>query len=278
MTTIASTPIPGPHAALLGNIQSLGALLDDIEATRKSNTNRIGALIRRQGGAFPHLEQIQARLAHVEHEAELELIRFWRRHPLAAWGKQVPGLGEKLFARLIAQIGDPSIRTTGHWEVAELEDGTKQRDWIIDGHEERTPAQLRAYCGHGDPQRNGRLPNNPTQAELFARGNPQAKVRAYLIGAQFMRTVGSEKSGARSPYRDTYDHWRERYANQTHEHPCIRCGPSGHPAAAGTPWSLNHQKHAAIRNTVKQFLNDLHAAALATRAIVEPNTKGQPLG
>lgn len=267
MTIAFANPEVGSSAVLLENIKSIGALLDDLEGVRKANASRIGALERRHGYPFPHLTEIAAKVAALEHDVELELKRFWRQHPLYAWSTGVPGIKDgKLIARLIAEIGDPSLRAVGHWEKAELPDGTTDREWVIDGYEERTAAQLRAYCGHGDPERS-RIAKDATQAELFARGNPNAKVRAYLIGAQFKRTVGGEKSGSRSPYRDLYEQWRARYEVHVHAAPCVRCGPSGHPAPAGSPWSKAHQDAAAIRNVTKAFLNDLWAAARVARGL-----------
>lgn len=261
MTSVLANPKVGTRAALLENIKSLGSLLDDIEGTRKANGNRIGALERRHGSSFPHLEAIHGQLAKVEHQAELELCRFWRRHPLAPWAKEIPGLGEKLAARLIAQIGDPVQRAIGHWEKSELSDGAIHREWVIDGYEPRTVGQLLAYCGHGDPARS-RIGRDASQEELFKRGNPKAKVRVYLIAAQFVRTIGdAERNAPRSPYRDIYEEWRERYAEKTHEASCVRCGPSGHPALPGSPWSKAHQMAAAIRNTGKVFLEDIWVEA-----------------
>lgn len=60
-----------------------------------------------------------------------------------------------------------------------------------------------------------------------------------------------------SPYRTVYDEARERYAERLHETPCLRCGPSGHPAQPGSPWNLGHQHAAAIRYIGKRFLLDL---------------------
>ena len=64
--------------------------------------------------------------------AELMLRRVWRRHPLAPWAKTIPGCGEKLVARLIAVVGDPSLRPVGSW--ARTENGG--RVWVLEGYEE----------------------------------------------------------------------------------------------------------------------------------------------
>jgi transposase len=220
---------------LLDTIKTLGRLLDDIERVRIMNGNRIGALERTYGDSLPHLVVIGESLARVEAEAEKELVRAWRQHPLAPWAAEIQGAGEKLTARLIAEIGDPAERPN--------------------------PAKLWAYCGMGEPLRN-EIPRNATQEELFKRGNPKAKKRAYLLAVQFRRTPSS-------PYRALYEQARERYAERTHSRLCKRCGPSGHPAQIGSPWSLGHQDAAAIRLVAKAFLLDLWKAARADHGSVD---------
>jgi transposase len=225
--TAAAEPTEHPPAQALDLIRSLGQLLDDLEQLRIANGNRIGALERERGGSLPHLELIQGSLEAIEHEAQLELRRAWRRHPLSAWAKSIPGAGETLMARLVAAVGDPASRPN--------------------------PGKLWAYCGHGDPERS-RIPKGATQAELFRRGNSNAKKRVYLLAAQFRRTPGS-------PYRLLYDQARDRYAERVHERACPRCGPAGKPAQPGSPWSLGHQDAAALRFVGKRFLLDLWLAA-----------------
>lgn len=224
---------PGTHAAdawagELEIVSVLGELLDDIERTRIANGNRIAALEREYGSSHPELDAIQAHLGTLEHSAELELKRAWRKHPLAPWAKAIPGAGEKLVARLICAVGDPADR--------------------------QNVAKLWAYCGHGDPSRSRMIPKNATQSELMKRGNPTAKKRTYLLAAQFRRTPSS-------PYRMVYDDARERYAGRKHESVCVRCGPAGHPAKPGSEWSLAHQDAAALRYVGKMFLRDLWVEA-----------------
>jgi transposase len=204
-------------------IITLAELVDDLERTRIANDNRIGALERSFGSALPHLYVISENLRSVERQADLELRRAWRKHPLAPWAKEVSGLGERSMARLIAVIGDPAERPN--------------------------PAKLWAYCGHGAPFRS-KIRKGASQADLLARGNPEAKKRVWLIATQFVRNQ-------KSPYRVVYDAARERYDDRVHESPCVRCGPSGSPALAGSPWSLGHQHAAAIRLVGKRFLLDL---------------------
>ncbi len=65
----------------------------------------------------------------------------------------------------------------------------------------------------------------------------------------------------RSPYRDVYDSARVLYASRVHAEPCIRCGPSGHPAAEGSPWSIGHQHAAALRKVGKEIVKDMWIAS-----------------
>jgi transposase len=216
---------PVVHAdrdGLLLTIKTLGNLLDDLERVRIMNGNRIAALEREHGSSLPHLDVIQKQFRQVEHETELELKRAWRRHPLAKWATEYPGIGEKLIARLIAEIGDPGERPN--------------------------PAKLWAYCGVGDPARKRRV--GMTQEEAFKLGNPHAKKLCWLIGESFVKVN-------QGPGRENYDAARAKYADRVHATACVRCGPAGKPAAPGSPWSLKHQHEAAKRYAVKEFLKAL---------------------
>lgn len=215
-----------PSSALLASIRTLGNLLDDLERVRIMNGNRVMALQRDYGSALPHLEVIEQELRAVEHEAQLELIRAWRKHALYPWAKAIRGIGDKSIARLIADIGDPGERPN--------------------------VAKLWAYCGLGDPTRKRR--KGMTQEEAFAMGNPHAKKMCWLIGESIVKTTSG-------PYREVYDAARAKYADRVHATACVRCGPAGKPAAPGSPWSLKHQHEAAKRYAVKQFLKDLWVAS-----------------
>lgn len=217
---------------LLLTIKTLGNLLDDLERVRIMNGNRIAALERDFGASLPALGLVQDHLAAVEHEAELEIKRVWRKHPLREWATAYPGVGEKLIARLIAEIGDPGERPN--------------------------VAKLWAYCGLGDPARKRK--SGMTQEEAFKLGNPKAKKLCWLIGESFVKVN-------RGPGREHYDAMRAKYADRVHEAACIRCGPSGKPALPGSPWSLKHQHEAAKRYAVKQFLKDLWVASRQERVV-----------
>lgn len=227
-TTARPTPINGASAPpeLYATIRTLGGILDDLERVRIMSTNRVAAQERDYGSALPHLDVILAPIKAAEHEAELELVRVWRTHPLAPWTKSVHGVGEKSVARLVSHIGDPGERAN--------------------------VAKLWAYCGIGDPARKRR--KGMTQEEAFKLGNPAAKKQCWLIGEAFVKTRNS-------PYRAVYDQAREQYADREHAEACVPCGPAGKPAPAGSPWSLKHQHEAAKRKAVKAFLRDLWIAS-----------------
>ena len=216
-----------PAPDVLAAIRTLGRLLDDLEGLRIRNSNRIGALEREYGEALPHLHLVQEHLAVTEHIAELELIRQWRKHPLAPWAKGIHGAGEKLMARLLAEIGDP------------VHGDPKNENPV-----ERNVAKLWAYCGVGDPARIA-IPKGATQEELFKRGRPGAKKAAWKLAFQFMRTPAS-------PYRDVYLEARAKYADAIHEKPCAQC-----KGKAGSPLSDGHQHARALRKVTKDFLRDL---------------------
>jgi hypothetical protein len=248
-------------AGTLAEIRAWAELLDDLEQVRIANGNRIAAIRDTRGGVAPDMDVVEASVQTVEHEVELALCRAWRRHPLAPWAKAIPGCGEKLIGRLIAIIGDPSLRAIGHME--ELPSG--RRMFVVDGYEERAVSQLWAYCGHGDALR-GRKVKGATQAELFRAGNPDAKKATWKLAYQFMRTVGNDRA-PRSPYRDAYEDRKAETEGRKHERACPRCGPAGRPAPAGSPWSDAHRHADALRIVGKTFLRDLWREARRLRGL-----------
>lgn len=50
---------------------------------------------------------------------------------------------------------------------------------------------------------------------------------------------------------------REKYADAKHPADCVRCGPKGKPALAGSDLSDGHKHARAIRLTAKEILKDL---------------------
>lgn len=190
----------------------------------------------------------------LEHAAERNLTAALKGTPLWRWAQTVTGCGDKQFARLIGTTGDPYIRSdVGVSGVLSMP---------------RTLSQWRSYCGHGDPAR--RPFKGMSQADAKALGNPVAKMRAHLIAESIVKAsvrkldAADDKDGydvanrkATSALGQVYLDARAAYADRVHADRCVRCGPSGHPALPGSPWSPKHQNAAAQRLVAKTFLDDL---------------------
>jgi hypothetical protein len=236
-----------------------GEILDDLEEVKNANLNRLRLLttpldvVDKDGHARglglppddPRIAQITASvdlLAAAEHQAELTLKRMLRAHPLGPWCKQTRGVGEKQLARLLAMIGDPY--------------------WNIKYDRPRTVSELWAYCGYRPGQRR-RVGQKVTWS-------PKAKSRAYLIadrcvwqlvkpcavpdGQKWADHVDDCRC---SPYRVKYDQVRAAKTGSVHPEECVRCGPKGSPAPAGSPRSDGHIKQMALRVVAKEVLKDL---------------------
>jgi hypothetical protein len=213
-------------------------VLDDLERVRIANENRLRQLTRTDadvdgeergfGLTMEHddvvrLSAIVNALAKAEHDAELQLRRQLRRHPLGPWVQQARGIGEKQGARLLAAIRDP------YWHT--LEDRP------------RLVSELWSYCGYGDAAAQVR------RKGVRANWSATAKMRGYLVAVSIVKAGG--------PYREVYDLARERYDGAVHEAVCVRCGPSGSPAQPGSPLSAGHQHGRALRAITKAVLRDL---------------------
>jgi hypothetical protein len=206
------------------HIRDLGRMLDDLEKLRIQHQNRTGA------ADSPHVSRSLDGLRALEHEAELELVRAWRKHPLAPWAKQIHGVGEKSVARLVAIIGDPAER--------------------------ENPAKLWAYCGVGEPTRKRR--ESKTQADLFRCGNKYARKQLYVITESFVKCMDS-------PYRAVYEERREATVDRKHGQPCQICAGKGKDASLALmeSWRDGHKHADAMRIAGKAFLLDLWLAARA---------------
>lgn len=228
--------LSAPFLALAADV------LDDAEHTRIANENRLRQLTRTatdsdgQDRGFgldeshpdvARLAELVKMLRQIEHQAGLNLQRLMRQHPLGPWVKAQRGIGEKQGARLLAVIGDPYVNE----QSGEI----------------RTVSQLWSYCGHGDPNRKVR--KGMTQAELFTLGNPVAKSRTWLISCAILKSQG--------PLSSVYYDRKAITEGRVHATDCRRCGPSGHPALAGSPWSDAHRHADALRVTGKTVLRGL---------------------
>lgn len=258
----------GPLLALLADT------LDDLERTRIANENRLRQLTRtetdsdgEERGFGLTLDQPQVAalagvvdaLGKLEHQATLNLQRALRQHPLGPWVKATVGVGEKQGARLIAAIGDP------YWHTLHDRPRTVSELWAYCGlhvlHPGQRPHNTQTLSAGVSKQG---APGQPVVgahevyagvAPTRARGeranwSTTAKTRAHLVAESCIKQ-------ARSPYRAVYDNGRAKYAESLHKRECRRCGPSGKPAAIGSPLSAGHQHARAMRLVSKEILKDL---------------------
>lgn len=234
---------PKERVQLADPFLSLAAdIVEDLETVRIANENRLRQLTRtavdsdgeeRGFGltdAHPdvrNLRQLVEAQKALEHQATLNLKRQLRKHPLSPWGKAQRGIGEKQLGRLLAVIGDPY--------------------WNNSTGSPSTVSQLWAYCGlHNVPSETGWVAARRKKGQR-ANWNTNAKVRAFLI-AESMLKAGN---------REAYDRRKASTEGKLHDHPCVRCGPSGSPAEVGTPWSLSHRHADALRVLSKEMLKQL---------------------
>lgn len=238
-------------------------LLNEIEHQRKRVGNRRGAMTRTEPDSdgevrglgyredsYPVvlLDTYLAELAVQEGTMIKALEGAIKRHPLAPWVKAQRGVGLKQIGRLLACIGDPS------WHPVE--------------ERPRTLPELYAYCG----QVPGMLRVRGVPAAEADQWNAEAKMRLYLVAESVMkqrdrgcRVVGEDGSTTTQhadtcrcgPYRLIYEQRRAWTADRLHSEPCVRCGPSGHPAQPGSPWPDKHKHGDALRYVGKRILRDL---------------------
>lgn len=213
---------------------------------------RVAAANRGERGGVPP-EEFEGLLDGLDKQ-ERELAKVLRQHYRAAvpehvrdWQAGALGLGEHTFARLLGILGDPSVAYPWHWEGE-----GKARHLVQDEPYERSISQLWSYCGVGDPTRKRR--SGMSVEEAFACGSPRIRSLLFVISEGCVKQT-------RSPYRRVYDDAKATYAERAHAEPCVRCGPSGKPAVAGSPWSKAHQHAAAMRLVAKEILRDLWLVA-----------------
>lgn len=228
-------PIPGSSpkdfASLADSLLLIFAdALDDLERSRIANENRVRALRDAKGMAgSPEEARLNAlvdAIAALEHQAELNLARALRSHPLGAWCKQTIGIGPKQGARLLAAIGDP------YWNSA----ADRPR---------RGPAELWAYCGYHVLHTTNQFASDDHGSVVGgvapsrrrgqkANWNADAKMRAYLVAESCMKHRNS-------PYRPVYDAGRAKYAD--------------------LPITELHKHNRALRLVAKAVLRDLYLEA-----------------
>lgn len=236
------------NQAVRADLNFAAQAVDGIEGLRIASANRLGTMTRvgedsdglerglgmtEDNKAVVQAKKLLEALEKIEHQAILDLQRKVRAHPVYPLVKRNRGLGEKQIGRLLSVIGDP------YWHDAE--------------NRPRTVSELWSYCGYsvvkGSAQRR-------KKGEL-SNWSPDARMRAFLIAESCVK----QPAGTR--YRDVYDEARDKYSDAVHGTDCVRCGPKGKPALAGTPLSAGHQHARALRAISKELLRDLWLEAKA---------------
>ena len=243
MTGTRVPPISIDDSSRYLELRVWAEMFHDAQQARISAVNRA-----ERGGVHPDVYQGHIKgLQDVEHQCSLALHKTFRRTvpaDLLIWQKDSPGIGEHLLSRLLGHIGSPYVATPFFWRATE--DG--KRELVAGEPYCRKVSQLWSYCGVGDPSR--RRSRGSTQEDALATGIPLAKSLLRLLAESCVKVN-------RGPYRECYDAAREKYAERTHTQECKPCGPRGHPAEEGSPWSLAHQHSAALRKVSKEILKDM---------------------
>lgn len=227
--------------------------VDDLERTRIASENRYRQLTRTEADSdgeergfglsesvpeVLRVRQVVDGLAALEHQAILTMNRQVRKHPLwKTWAINEKGVGEKQFARLLAAVGDP------YWN--DLHDRP------------RTVSELWAYTGYSVA--GGVAPKRVKGQKV--NWNTNARMRVWNITGSCLKAQGH--------YSEVYYAAREKYDGALHSADCVRCGPAGKPALAGSPLSGAHQHARALRAIGKELLRDMW---LAARALHEQET------
>lgn len=292
--SLLSTPIrEAPELA--DPLLALAAdVLDDLESVWIANTNRLRQLTRDEedsdgeergfGLTLDHpdvarLAVLVGALEQAQQDATKNLTKRLKQHPLAPWLKAQKGVGDKQAARLLAAIGDP------YWNSLHDRPRTVSELWAYAGYHV-LPAGQAGNDAHPSLASGGKT-GHPDQVERDTHRQPvgvapkrargakanwsaTAKMRTYLIAESCMKQLRKpcEKDAELgyalhvegcqcSPFRVIYDATRAKYADATHAVECVRCGPKGKPAAAGSDLSDAHKMARALRAVSKELLKEL---------------------
>lgn len=245
-----------------GLLAIMADAVDDLERTRIASENRYRQLTRtgedtdgEERGLgldesvpeVARVRQVVDGLIALEHQAILTMNRQVRKHPLwKSWGIHQKGVGEKQFARLLATIGDP------YWNDLHNRPRTVSELWAYTGNSVVHPAGQPSYDSHGSSA-GGVAPKRTKGHKVNWSTN--ARMRVWLITGSCLKAQGH--------YADVYYAARDKYADATHSNDCVRCGPAGKPALAGSALSGAHQHARALRAIGKEVLRDVWTASKA---------------
>lgn len=252
-------------------LKILASQVDDLETVRIANGNRLRQLTTsdvdsdgiRRGLGLPEDHRDVKRialtleaLAAVEDQAIKQLQSHMRRSQWGPWLKQAVGVGEKQLARLLGEIGDP------YWNTLHQRPRTVSELWAYCGYHTlpggQTSCEIQGLAAAGTP----RTAPKRTRGQK-ANWNDEARKRAWLIATSCVKTSADAR------YRSIYDEARAKYTDAVHTAPCVRCGPSGKPAAQGSPLSDGHKHARALRAIAKAVLKDLWVEARRLHGVTE---------
>lgn len=238
-------------------LSAFTAQLDDLERLRIAVGNRHRILITpsdkldedgvARGFGLPEddplivapVAAVSDGVSTIEKEITKAVERYIRHSPWGPWlrSDHAKGVGEKQLARLLGATGDP------YWHAPE--------------NRPRLVSELWAYCGFHVI--NGESPKRRRGQQ--GNWSEDARKRAWLIATSCMKSGGY--------YRSIYDTTKAHYADAVHDRDCVRCGPSGKPAPAGSPISDGHRHGRALRAVAKEVLRDLWIEARSQHGVID---------
>lgn len=225
----------------LAELKSLVATYEEVSDQGVQFKNRLWALTE-AGAKSPSLEKAIANHEETKKELGKSLGKIVKGMPMMDWAEGIKGFGPLSYGIILSHLGGDVIRTTPKF-FAEGE-GTRKhgqpvKKELVEGESfRRSIAQLRAYCGYGDPtrRRNIKREGKMTQEDLMAGGNPALKKWFYLV-ADGMIKAKNEK------YTPIYYAAKEEYATHLEEN--------------GKPFSKGHAHACAVRKMIKALIKDM---------------------
>jgi hypothetical protein len=244
--------------------KSLCDSLYDTEGLRKSVNNRLNAMTRvgadadglQRGLGLPdtdpmviNTKALADALKAAEDQTIKDIEKIVKKSIYGDFVKDNLGMGAKTIGRLLGALGDPYIATI-HMKDDKGEPTGETY------YRTRTLRELWAYAGYAVDGGNARrTKKGMSQLDLFALGNPQVKMRAFLLAEGAMKAGKGKVVG--NKFRLVYEAERLHYTDAVHATECVRCGTKGKPAEVGTPLKLSHQNARALRKVSKEILRDL---------------------
>jgi hypothetical protein len=241
-----------------GVLNALTAQVDDLETLRISLANRRRILVTpadqldkdgvARGLGLPEddvlilgpINAVFTGSGGLEDTAIKAVERYMRQSPWRPWldDPRSKGVGAKQLGRLLGATGDP------YWHGAE--------------DRPRQVSELWSYCGYA--VHDGQAPRRKRGQK--ANWSDDGRKRAWLIAGKCVQAKGHY-------YRDVYLPAKAKHADAVHKQECVRCGPEGKPALAGSPISDGHRHARGLRAIAKEVLRDLWLESRRQHGVVD---------